>query len=79
MNNVTPLFHREDRFANRVTAANSIYAPMIVDALPEDYGPNVNCGNSYEADPLEWFSARTMLATIAGVSLALGIIAVLPW
>ena len=79
MNNVTPLFPREDYFTNPVTAANSIYAPMIVDALPEDYGPNVNCGNRYEADLPEWFSTRELLATVAGVTVALGIIAVLPW
>ena len=79
MSNVTPLFPREDYFTNRVTAANSIYAPMIVDALPEDYGPNVNCGNRYEADLLEWFSTRELLATVAGVTVALGIIAMLPW
>ena len=76
--NVTPLFPREDYFTNRVTAANSIYAPMIVDALPEDYGPTVNCGNPYEADPLDGFTTRALLATAAGLCVALLIISVLP-
>lgn len=42
--NVTPLFPREDHFTNRITAANSVFAPeapMIVDALEEDYGPTI--------------------------------------
>lgn len=78
MNNVIPLFPRDDRF----TAANSIYcpeAPMVVDVEPEDYGPNVNCGGLYETDPLEGFSTRALLATGAGLTVALLIISVLPW
>jgi hypothetical protein len=78
MNDVVPLFHSEDRF----TAANSIYcpeAPMVVDVEPEDPGPNVNCGNRYDADPLEWISTRAMFAASVGFLAAMVIIAVLPW
>lgn len=81
MNNVTPLFPREDRFTNRITAANSVFAPeapMIIDALPEDYGPHVTGGERYEVDPLAMFSTRALWATAAGLIVALCIIAVLP-
>lgn len=55
--NVTPLFPTT---ANRITAANSIYAPTP------------------EPDPLDGWSTRALLATAAGLTVALCIIAVLP-
>ena len=73
--NVTPLFPREDHFTNRITAANSVFAPeapMIVDALEEDYG------QMYEADPLARLSTRQLVAAALGLAVALCIIAVLP-
>ena len=146
MNNVTPLFPREDLLTNRITVPNSVFAldklnlsgidpkstafgiqakvnvtlqdfadtdtwldkyqadrvsgaalfsgvgynpmdrkrflvpeaPMIIDALPEDYGPHVNGGGRYEVDPLAMFSTRALWATAAGLIVALCIIAVLP-
>lgn len=44
-------------------------APMIIDALEEDY-----CGSPYEVDPLEVFS--TLQLTVAAVVLAVVLCAV---
>ena len=53
-------------------------APIILDAMDEDFGPNVNNGGNHDFDPLEGWSTRALLATAAGLVVALCIIAVLP-
>lgn len=78
---VHQLFPAEDRFTNRKTIpANTSHepqfvpeAPMIMDAMPEDFGPNVNtCG-------VEYVSTRQMCWACVVLAVVLVAVSLGPW
>lgn len=78
---VHPLFQGEDHFTNRkITPANNSHepqfvpeAPMIIDALPEDFGPHVNTPPSvpYDETLMPFTTAQIALMCAATGAVAL--------